>query len=95
MPAVYLFMRWAYARAGITSPAANSSSSHQQYQPVGQFTKQGAFPHSDSGDTANGSEHYLIESQLELADFPSHSGTGGGSSGGGARDARSKGLHRM
>jgi hypothetical protein len=93
---VYLFMRWAYARAGITSPSANISSSHQQYQAVGgQFTKQGAFPHSDSGDTANGSDHYLIESQLELADFPSGSGSGGGSSGGGARDVRSKGLHRM
>jgi hypothetical protein len=92
-------MRWVYARVGITTSTPGSAH-HQQYQPLGpvqqQFNKQGAlaFVHSDTGDTTNGSDNYLIESQLELTDYPSHSGSGGSSSsGGGSRDARSKGMH--
>lgn len=90
-------MRWLYARVGITTSAPGSAQ--QQYQPLGpqqQFNKQGAlaFVHCDTGDTANGSDNYLIESQLELTDYPSHCGSGGSSSsGGGSRDVRGKGMH--
>jgi uncharacterized membrane protein YgcG len=100
--AVYLFLRWVYARAGITTKA-DSSSSAQYYQPVGLATKQGviAFVHTDADDSANGRDTYLTESRLELADWQSHSGGGssrshsgaGVSSGGGFRDAHSRGLH--
>lgn len=102
--AVYLFLRWVYARAGITTKA-DSSSSAQYYQPVGLATKQGAiaFVHTDAADSANERDNYLIESQLELADYPSHSGGGssrshsgaGGSSGGGSREAHSRGLRHF
>lgn len=93
---VYLFLRWVYARAGITA----KSSTNQHYQAVPQYPKQGpggapAFLHCESVDTANGSDQYLIESQLELADYPAHHASSVSSTGGGARDARSKGVHAM
>jgi len=96
LAAVYLFLRWVYARAGITA----KSSTNQHYQAVPQYPKQGpggapAFLHCESVDTANGSDQYLIESQLELADYPAHHASSVSSTGGGARDARSKGVHAM
>jgi hypothetical protein len=94
---VYLFLRWVYARAGITTKAGSSSSA-QYYQPVGLATKQGAiaFVHTDADDSANGRDNYLTESRLELADWHSHSGAGSNrshSGAGGLRDAHSRGLH--
>jgi hypothetical protein len=96
--AAYLFLRWVYARAGITAKAAGSGLAAQQYQPVPHFTKQGALAVvSDCGDTANGSDSYLIESHLEMSDYPRHhqnSGSGS-SSGGGSRDSRPRASHAL
>lgn len=93
-PAVYLFLRWVYARAGITSRAGSSN-----YQAVPHFPKQQAGPlafmHSDSADTANGSDHYLIESQLEMSDYPTHHSSNGGSSSGSIGRDNRKGGHAM
>jgi hypothetical protein len=94
----YLFLRWVYARAGVTAKVSGTSLAQQQYQPVPQFTKQGALAVvSDCGDTANGSDSYLIESHLEMSDYPRHqynSGSGS-SSGGGSRDSRPRGSHAL
>lgn len=105
--AVYLFLRWVYARAGITSHAPYSSSdishistnqqpyqavpSHTTHNPL--FPKQGAlaFVHSDSGDTANGSDHFLIESQLEMSDYAGSGAARGGGGGGSSVSSSSHG----
>lgn len=87
--AVYLFLRWLYARIGITSRPIGSSN--QQYQPVPQHVKQGvlAFVHADCDDVGTESSHGG-GAQLELTDCPS-----GHSGGGETREIKLKGLHQM